>query len=86
MKAFLETKREHPVLQPMPFNSGYFMSLHCTGVNAEELRQHLLQDKGIGTVSIDEKTLRVAFSSIDVELIHQVYEAIYTTADELAKR
>ena len=31
------------------------MSLHCTGVNAEELRQHLLQEKGIGTVSIDEK-------------------------------
>jgi hypothetical protein len=44
-----------------------------------------LHEKGIGTVSIDEKTLRVAFSSIDVELIHQVYEAIYTTADELAK-
>ena len=85
VRAFLETKREHPVLQPMPFNSGYFMSLHCNGVNAEELRQHLLNEKGIGTVSIDEKTLRVAFSSIDVELINQVYEAIYSTADELAK-
>ncbi len=85
VKEFLETKREHPVLQPMPFNSGYFMSLHCTGVNAEELRQHLLQEKGIGTVAIDEKTLRVAFSSVDVSLIHQVYEAIYATAEELSQ-
>lgn len=86
VRAFLETKRDHKVLQPMPFNSGYFMSLHCTGIDAEELRRHLLTEKGIGTVSIDERTLRVAFSSIDVELIDEVYEAIYNTADELARR
>ena len=85
VRAFLETRRDHRVLQPMPFNSGYFMSLHCTGVNAEELRQHLLKERGIGTVSIDEKTLRVAFSSIDVELIDEVYGAIYAIADELAQ-
>lgn len=86
VRSFLETRRNHQVLQPMPFNSGYFMSLHCTGVDAEELRQHLLQEKGIGTVAIDEKTLRVAFSSIDVETIDEVYEAIYSTADELAQQ
>ncbi len=85
VRAFLETRRDHKVLQPMPFNSGYFMSLHCTGVSAEELRQRLLKERGIGTVSIDEKTLRVAFSSIDVELIDEVYEAIYAIADELAQ-
>lgn len=86
VRSFLETRRNHQVLQPMPFNSGYFMSLHCTGVDAEALRQHLLQEKGIGTVAIDEKTLRVAFSSIDVETIDEVYEAIYSTADELAQQ
>ena len=62
------------------------MSLHCAGVDAEALRQHLLKEKGIGTVAIDEKTLRVAFSSIDVELIDEIYEAIYNTADELARQ
>lgn len=84
VRAFLETKRNHPVLQPMPFNSGYFMSLRCNGIDAEQLRVALLQKKGIGTVAIDSKTLRVAFSSIDEELIESVYTAIYDIADELA--
>jgi len=83
VRTFLETKREHKVLQPMPFNSGYFMSLNCNGINAEELRQKFLTEKGIGTIAIDENTLRIAFSSIDEELINDVYEAIYATADEM---
>ena len=35
--------------------------------------------------SIDEKTLRVAFSSIDEDKIETVYNAIYETAEELAR-
>lgn len=85
VKAFLQTKKDHKVLQPMPFNSGYFMSLHCSGIDAEALRQKLLHEKGIGVVAIDSKTIRVAFSSIDVDIIDQVYQAIYDTADEMVR-
>ncbi len=81
---FLETQKDNSTLQPMPFNSGYFMSLQCTGIDAEQLRQKLLSQQGIGTVAIDSKTLRVAFSSIDEQLIEEVYSAIYAVADQMA--
>ena len=54
-------------------------------IDAEKLRQKLLNDRGIGTISIDVKTLRVAFSSLDEEKINIVYQAIYDIADELGK-
>ncbi len=84
VRSFMETKKDNKTLQPMPFNSGYFMSLRCNGIDAEQLRQKLLNEYGIGTVAIDSKTLRVAFSSIDEQLIEEVYSAIYNAADEMA--
>lgn len=85
VRAFLDTKQNHPVLEPLPFNSGYFMSLHCKTVSAEILRQKLLNDHGIGIIAIDNETLRIAFSSIDAELIDTVYETVYSAAEELSR-
>ena len=85
VRNFVAKKKHHPVLEPLPFNSGYFMAFHCTGIDAEELRVKLLHEKGIGTIAIDSSTLRIAFSSIDENLIDEVYEAIYITAEELAR-
>lgn len=70
-------------LEALPFNSGYFMSFNVKGKNAEDLRKKLLNDYGIGVVSIDEKTLRVAFSSIEKEKLENVYETIFKAAEEL---
>ncbi len=61
------------------------MSFDTMSIDAEKLRQKLLNDRGIGTISIDVKTLRVAFSSLDEEKINIVYQAIYDIADELGK-
>lgn len=69
-------------LEPLPFNSGYFMSFH-TKVDAELLRQKILHEKQIGTISIDPQTLRVAFSSIEEDMVETVYNAIYSCADEM---
>lgn len=82
VKKFLSS-HESKILTPLPFNSGYFMSFGVKGVDAEELRKKLLFEKGIGTISINYKTLRVAFSSIDESKIESVYEEIYKTAEEL---
>ncbi len=71
-------------LEALPFNSGYFMSFHLYKLDAELLRQKLLNDKGIGTIAIDEHTLRVAFSSLNEDKIETVYQAIYDTAEELS--
>lgn len=83
VRNFVDTHKSS-VLEPLPFNSGYFMSFH-TKCDAEKLRVKLLDEKGIGTVSINSETLRVAFSSIDEDKIEKVYEAIYETAETFAK-
>jgi len=70
-------------IETLPFNSGYFMSFRLNGIDAETLRKKLLSEKGIGTVSIDSRTLRVAFSSIDENKIESVYTDIYAAADEM---
>ncbi|WP_407399752.1 aminotransferase class I/II-fold pyridoxal phosphate-dependent enzyme [Treponema sp.] len=72
-------------IEPLPFNSGYFMSFDTKKINAEELRVKLLKEHGIGTIQIDPQTLRVAFSSLDEENIEVVYSAIYKVADEMGK-
>lgn len=72
-------------ITPLPFNSGYFMAFDTKKVNAETLRQKLLKERGIGTISIDSRTLRVAFSSLEEDKIDIVYQAIYETGDELAR-
>lgn len=70
-------------LNPLPFNSGYFMSFEVPSKKAYDLRVKLLHHNGIGTVAIDNKTLRVAFSSIETDKLLTVYETIYKVAEEL---
>ncbi|MDR2551705.1 MAG: aminotransferase class I/II-fold pyridoxal phosphate-dependent enzyme [Treponema sp.] len=86
VKRFLEEHPAPPVLEALPFNSGYFMSFRCGDSRgrgmAEELRQALLK-KGIGTIALGDTYLRVTFAAIEEEEIPQVFGAIYETAGEL---
>ena len=82
VKAFVTTHTAKGI-EPLPFNSGYFMAFNLTGIDAEALRVKLLNEKGIGTIAIDSKTLRVAFSSLDEDKIEIVYQAIYDTAQAM---
>jgi hypothetical protein len=84
VKAFIQNKPEHPVLKPLPFNSGYFMCFRCEGLSAEALRQELLYKQGIGTISLEDRYLRIAFAGIDEDKIDQVYRIIYDTAAKMA--
>ena len=83
VRTFISTHTSSEI-EPLPFNSGYFMAFHLKSVNAETLRQKLLKESGIGTISIDANTLRVAFSSLEEDKIDIVYNAIYECADALA--
>ena len=69
-------------LTPLPFNSGYFMTFTYRG-DAEKLRIHLLDTYGIGTIAIGTKYLRVAYSSVDIENIEELYTSIEKAAREL---
>ena len=70
-------------LKPLPFNSGYFMSFLFDGGSAEELRQNLLEKKGIGTISIADTYLRIAYASIDLKDMERLYTEVFASADEL---
>jgi aspartate/methionine/tyrosine aminotransferase len=70
-------------LQPLPFNSGYFMCFKLTKGNSEMLRQKLLHEKGIGTISIEGRYLRITYSLIDREDLNELFEAVFETAGKL---
>jgi aspartate/methionine/tyrosine aminotransferase len=76
-------RKKSTAIEPLPFNSGYFMSFRLLRGKAEDLRKTLLAESGIGTIAIDERCLRVAFSSVDIEKLDEVYDTIYKTADSL---
>lgn len=84
VKKFVNSHKSE-YIEALPFNSGYFMSFHLDKISAPMLREKLLHEKGIGTVSIDEHTLRVAFSSIEEDKLEEVYQSIYDTAEVLAR-
>lgn len=77
-----EAQDARQYLEPLPFNSGYFMSFRCRGFSSEDLRLALL-DQGIGTISIAGTFLRIAFSSIDAQDIPELYNELFRTAARL---
>jgi aspartate/methionine/tyrosine aminotransferase len=83
-KAALASADLPACLRPLPFNSGYFMSFECRGISAEELRKRLLDEKAIGTVSIQDRYLRVAFSSVEEKLIGELFAEIIDSARAVA--
>jgi len=83
VKDFLKANPSNPLLKPLPFNSGYFMSFYCAK-DAEALRVELLSKHGIGTISLGPHCFRVAFSSLDESQITPVFQQIYATAAAMA--
>lgn len=76
------TEKKSSVLTPLPFNSGYFMSFRLSRGKAEDLRKALLQQE-VGTIAVDERCLRVAYSSVDVDRLADLYDRIYAAAEKL---
>jgi aspartate/methionine/tyrosine aminotransferase len=75
--------KKSTALTALPFNSGYFMSFRLNRGKAEDLRKKLLAESGVGTIAIDETCLRVAFSSVDIEKLAELYDLIYAAAETL---
>ena len=80
----LASAPQPPCLKALPFNSGYFMSFECDGISAETLRKKLLLEKGIGTISIQDRYLRVAFSSVEAKDMAELLTAVADAAAALA--
>jgi aspartate/methionine/tyrosine aminotransferase len=67
---------------PLPFNSGYFMCVRPTKVDAEALRKKLLADYSTGTINFGG-TLRIAFSATPTAKLPKLFENLYQAAKAL---
>jgi len=85
MKSYLAARSLPASLVALPFNSGYFMSFECRGISAERLRLDLLEKMGIGTISMQDKYLRVAFSSVEEGQVVPLLDAISSAAAALSR-
>lgn len=83
VKAALRKPHYDRAWEVYPFNSGYFMCLKLKTVNARELRRHLLSRYGVGTVSLSDTDLRVAFPCIEEQHMDHLYSLIYQGVEDL---
>lgn len=67
-----------------PFNAGYFMCLKLKGLDAETYRKHLLEKYGVGVIADGERDIRVAFSSVDLDQLEDLYATMAAAARDLA--
>ena len=79
----LEAYKDSKLLQPYPFNSGYFMAFDTMGRDAEELRQHLLSKYEVGAINIMGRTLRLAYCSVEKENLEDLVRIVYKAAEEI---
>ena len=66
-----------------PSHAGYFTCLNLKSGNAETVRQRLLEEHGIGTISLDETELRVAYSCLEESNIETVFRTIAEVIEAL---
>ena len=79
----LKSYKDSKLLQPYPFNSGYFMAFDTMGRDAEELRQHLLSKYEVGAINIMGRTLRLAYCSVEKENLEDLVGIVYKAAEEI---
>jgi len=67
----------------VPFNSGYFMCVRINSGKAEAVRKTLIEKYSTGTIAFND-VLRIAFSSVPIDLLEKMFENIYLAAKECA--
>ncbi|TQR11006.1 aminotransferase class I/II-fold pyridoxal phosphate-dependent enzyme [Psychrobacillus soli] len=84
-KQVLANEKFAPYWTYYPFNSGYFMCLKLTNLDAETLRLHLLDQYGVGVIASNKTDIRVAFSCVEETDIEELFELIYQGCQDLTK-
>jgi len=83
IKEILDNHPEYlQTLNPLPFNSGYFMCLEVKNGKAEEIRRLLLDKYNTGVIA-QGSLLRVAFSSTPFNQIEKLFDNIYSASKEI---
>ncbi|MDH7568473.1 MAG: aminotransferase class I/II-fold pyridoxal phosphate-dependent enzyme [Armatimonadota bacterium] len=66
-----------------PFNAGYFMCLRLKGIDAERFRRHALEEYGVGVIADGDHDIRVAFSSVDLDHLAELFQTLAAAARDL---
>ena len=82
IREILDSPARRSRLIPLPFNSGYFLTFRLEAGGAESLRRILLEEYGVGIIALDDRTVRVTYSSVDLENL----EALFRVLDEAAEK
>jgi len=82
VKELVKDFNSSPLIKPLPFNSGYFMTFFVKKGKAEDLRRYLLINRGIGTISVGTDYLRIAYSSIDKKDLKDLYREILRASEK----
>lgn len=70
---------------PMPFNSGYFMCVKPLNVHAEDVRKELLSRYSSGVIVLSG-LLRIAFSSVPINKLEELFANINETIKKLKNK
>ena len=62
------------------------MTFELSKGSSEDLRRHLLKNEGIGTISLQDRYLRLAYSSVDNRDLKALFAAVFQAADVLAEQ
>ena len=81
VKVLKRHKEYEEEFSALPCNSGYFMCVRLKNKGGEKIRQILLEEYGTGVIAIGN-ILRIAFSSINKDLIPEIFENIYKACKE----
>lgn len=65
----------------LPFNSGYFMCVQIAGKNAENVRKILIEKYSTGVIAQGE-VIRIAFSSVPIDLLEEMFDNIYHASQD----
>ncbi|MCX6773375.1 MAG: aminotransferase class I/II-fold pyridoxal phosphate-dependent enzyme [Candidatus Micrarchaeota archaeon] len=79
----IKEEKYRKYLEPLPFNSGYFMCMNLKSVDAEKLRKRLLQKYDTGIIAVGGK-IRIAYSAIPKEKIREIFNNIYSACEEIS--
>lgn len=77
VKRILQDPRYAEILEVIPYNAGYFMSVRLLEKDADEVRKKMLAEYGIGVIVFPNNVVRIAYSSVAKEKVKNIFEALY---------
>jgi aspartate/methionine/tyrosine aminotransferase len=83
VKEIVHDKKFAKLWDVYPFNSGYFMCIRLKDVDSNKVREHALKEYGIGTISIGDRDMRIAFSSVEIDKIEKLFDCLAISIKEL---